>query len=182
VLHYADPTLIVDGEITADDALSPEVIEQSYPFSTLKGGANVLIFPDLASANTAYKLLVTIGGAETIGPIVMGMSRPVHVVLRNAQVEDIVHVAAIAVVDAQENEADVQLRLAERRAEPVTLIGPKPGEEGTHVNRVEFAVRSAYFPDQKLYDPGASEDHAPARNDFIWRRPSRSRRVPGATV
>ncbi|MGC2491020.1 MAG: NADP-dependent malic enzyme [Candidatus Sulfotelmatobacter sp.] len=121
LLHYADPTLIVDGEITADDALSPEVLEQSYPFSTLKGGANVLIFPDLASANTAYKLLEKIGGAEAIGPILMGMSRPVHVLLRNAQVEDIVAVAAIAVVDAQENEAEVQLRLAERRPEPVTM-------------------------------------------------------------
>ena len=121
LLHYADPTLIVDGEITAEDALSPEVIEQSYPFSTLKGGANVLIFPDLASANTAYKLLAKIGGAEAIGPILMGMSRPVHVLLRNAKVEDIVAVAAIAVVDAQESEADVQLRQAERRAEPVTM-------------------------------------------------------------
>ena len=121
LLHYADPTLIVDGEITADDALSPEVLEQSYPFSTLKGGANVLIFPDLASANTAYKLLEKIGGAEAIGPILMGMSRPVHVLLRNAQVEDFVAVAAIAVVDAQENEAEVQLRLAERRPEPVTM-------------------------------------------------------------
>ncbi|MGA7422722.1 MAG: NADP-dependent malic enzyme [Candidatus Sulfotelmatobacter sp.] len=121
LLHYADPTLIVDGEITADDALSPEVLEQSYPFSTLRGGANVLIFPDLASANTAYKLLEKIGGAEAIGPILMGMSRPVHVLLRNAQVEDIVAVAAIAVVDAQENEAEVQLRLAERRPEPVTM-------------------------------------------------------------
>jgi malate dehydrogenase (oxaloacetate-decarboxylating)(NADP+) len=110
LLRYADPTLIVDGEITADDALSPDVIEQRYPFSTLKGGANVLIFPDLASANTAYKLLAKIGGAETIGPILMGMSRPVHVLLRNAQVEDIVNVAAIAVVDAQENEAFVPLR------------------------------------------------------------------------
>ncbi|MGA7892846.1 MAG: phosphate acyltransferase, partial [Candidatus Sulfotelmatobacter sp.] len=121
LLHYADPTLIVDGEIAADDALSPEVIEQSYPFSTLKGGANVLIFPDLASANTAYKLLATIGGAETIGPILMGMSRPVHVLLRNAQVEEIVAVAAIAVVDAQENESDLRLRKAEESAEPVTV-------------------------------------------------------------
>ena len=119
LLHYADPTLIVDGEITADDALSPEVIEQSYPFSTLKGGANVLIFPDLASANTAYKLLATIGGAETIGPILMGMSRPVHVLLRNAQVEDIVGVAAIAVVDAQENDSYVP----PRRAEEVIVEG-----------------------------------------------------------
>jgi len=121
LLHYADPTLIVDGEITADDALSPEVIEQSYPFSTLKGGANVLIFPDLASANTAYKLLAKIGGAEAIGPILMGMSRPVHVVLRNAQVEDIVAVAAIAVVDAQENDAYVPSQPAQGKVSPVTL-------------------------------------------------------------
>jgi malate dehydrogenase (oxaloacetate-decarboxylating)(NADP+) len=121
LLHYADPTLIVDGEITADDALSPEVLEQSYPFSPLKGGANVLIFPDLASANTAYKLLAKIGGAEAIGPILMGMSRPVHVVLRNAQVEDIVAVAAIAVVDAQENDAYVPSQPAQGKVSPVTL-------------------------------------------------------------
>ncbi len=109
LLRYADPTLIVDGEITADDAVSPEVIGQSYPFSSLQGGANVLIFPDLASANTAYKLLAKLGGAETIGPILMGMSRPVHVLLRSVQVEDIVNVAAIAVVDAQENDSFVPL-------------------------------------------------------------------------
>jgi len=105
LVRYADPTLIVDGEIAADDAVSPEAIEQSYPFSSLKGGANVLIFPDLAAANTALKLLAKIAGAETIGPILMGMSRPVHVLQRSAQVEDIVNVAAIAVVDAKENEA-----------------------------------------------------------------------------
>ncbi len=104
LLKYADPTLIVDGEITADEALSPEIIEQQYPFSSLKGGANVLIFPDLASANIATKLLARIGGGENIGPILMGMSRPVHVLQRTATVEEIVGVAAIAVVDAQEND------------------------------------------------------------------------------
>ena len=104
LLRYADPTLIVDGEIAADDAMSPEVIEQQYPFSALKGGANVLIFPDLTSANIATKLLAKIGGGETIGPILMGMSRPVHVLQRTATVEEIVNVAAIAVVDAQEND------------------------------------------------------------------------------
>jgi malate dehydrogenase (oxaloacetate-decarboxylating)(NADP+) len=104
LLKYADPTLIVDGEITADEALSPEIIEQQYPFSSLKGGANVLIFPDLASANIAAKLLARIGGGENIGPILMGMSRPVHVLQRTATVEEIVGVAAIAVVDAQEND------------------------------------------------------------------------------
>ena len=113
LLHYADPTLIVDGEIMADDALSPDVIAKSYPFSSLKEGANVLIFPDLASANTACKLLAKIAEAETIGPILMGMSRPVHVLVRGAQVEEIVNVAAIAVVDAQENESYVQSRKPE---------------------------------------------------------------------
>jgi malate dehydrogenase (oxaloacetate-decarboxylating)(NADP+) len=121
LLHFADPTLIVDGEIMADEALSPEIIEQSYPFSALKGGANVLIFPDLASANIACKLVAKIGGCETIGPILMGMSRPVHVLHRGAQVEEIVDVAAIAVVDAQENESYLQLRKAEENAEPVTV-------------------------------------------------------------
>jgi malate dehydrogenase (oxaloacetate-decarboxylating)(NADP+) len=121
LLHFADPTLIVDGEIMADDALSPETIEQSYPFSALKGGANVLIFPDLASANIACKLLAKVGGCETLGPILMGMSRPVHVLHRGAQVEEIVDVAAIAVVDAQENESHLQLRKAEDRIEPVTV-------------------------------------------------------------
>jgi malate dehydrogenase (oxaloacetate-decarboxylating)(NADP+) len=113
LLHYADPTLIVDGEIMADDALSPETIAKSYAFSTLQGGANVLIFPDLASANTACKLLAKIADAETIGPILMGMSRPVHILQPTAQVEDIVSVAAIAVVDAQENDSSFQPRQME---------------------------------------------------------------------
>lgn len=104
LLHKADPTLIVDGEVMADVAVSPEILQQAYPFSTLKGGANVLIFPELNSANIAYKLLAKLGGAETLGPILMGMSRPVHVLARGAQVEEIVNVAALAVVDAQEIE------------------------------------------------------------------------------
>jgi len=101
---FADPTLIIDGEIMADEALSPEIIEEHYPFCALKGGANVLIFPDLASANIATKLLTKIGGGETIGPILMGMSKPVHVLQLGTTVEQIVNVAAIAVVDAQEND------------------------------------------------------------------------------
>jgi malate dehydrogenase (oxaloacetate-decarboxylating)(NADP+) len=104
LLHQADPTLIVDGEVMADAAVSPEMLEQMYPFSALKGGANVLIFPDLDSANIACKLLTKIGGTETLGPILMGMSRPVHLVARGAEVEEIVNAAAIAVVEAQEIE------------------------------------------------------------------------------
>ena len=68
LLHKADPTLIVDGEVMADVAVSPEVLEKNYPFSPLKGGANVLIFPDLASANIAYKLLSKLGGRTDSGP------------------------------------------------------------------------------------------------------------------
>jgi len=102
LLRRADPTLMVDGELMADDAVSPD-LEQRYPFAHLKGGANILIFPDLASANIAYKLLSKIGGGETLGPILMGMSKPVHLLSRDAEVEEIVNVTAIAVVDAQES-------------------------------------------------------------------------------
>ncbi len=104
LLHKADPSLIADGEVMADVALSPELLEKNYPFSTLKNGANVLIFPDLGSANIGYKLLAKIGGCQTLGPILMGMSKPVHVLSREAEVEEIVNVAALAVVDVQENE------------------------------------------------------------------------------
>ena len=104
LLHKADPNLVVDGEVMADVALSPEMLEEVYPFSVLQGGANVLICPDLNSANIAYKLLAKIGGAEMFGPILMGMSKPVHLLARGAEVEDIVNMAAIAVIDAQEIE------------------------------------------------------------------------------
>ena len=104
LVQKKDPTLMIDGEMMSDTAVVPEIIEETYPFSRLRGGANVLIFPDLTSANTCYKLLARVGGAETIGPILMGMSKPVHVLQRGAEVEEIVNMAAIAVVDAQETE------------------------------------------------------------------------------
>ena len=104
LLHRADPTLMAEGELMADDAVSSD-LDQNYPFSKLRGGANVLIFPDLNAANIAYKLLAKIGGGETLGPILMGMSKPVHLLTRDAEVEEIVNVTAIAVVDAQETGA-----------------------------------------------------------------------------
>jgi malate dehydrogenase (oxaloacetate-decarboxylating)(NADP+) len=105
LVKQADPTLMVDGEMMADTAVSPELLND-YPFSTLKGPANVLIFPDLDSANTAYKLLMRVGGAEAIGPILMGLSKPAYVLPRGAEVEDIVNITAIAVVDAQEGKGE----------------------------------------------------------------------------
>jgi malate dehydrogenase (oxaloacetate-decarboxylating)(NADP+) len=97
-----DPHLMVDGEMMADTAVAPELLEE-FRFSKLKGSANVLIFPDLGAANAAYKLMMRIGGAEALGPILMGMAKPVHVLQRGATVEDIVNVAALAVVDAQKS-------------------------------------------------------------------------------
>ena len=96
------PGLMVDGEMQADTAVVPSIIDETYPFSTLKGGANVLIFPNLESGNIAYKLLQRIGNCEAIGPLLAGLSKPVHVLQRGSEVNDIVHVAAVAVVDAQE--------------------------------------------------------------------------------
>jgi malate dehydrogenase (oxaloacetate-decarboxylating)(NADP+) len=96
------PGLMIDGEMQADTAVVPEIIDETYPFSTLKGGANVLIFPNLEAGNIAYKLLHRIGGMELIGPLLTGLSKPVHVLQRGSEVNDIVHVAAVAVIDAQE--------------------------------------------------------------------------------
>jgi malate dehydrogenase (oxaloacetate-decarboxylating)(NADP+) len=105
IVRRIDPTLIVDGEVQADVAVSPEILSETYPFSTLRGCANVLVFPSLEAANVAYKLMKHLGGAEAIGPILVGMSRPVHVLQRGSEVADIVNMAALAVVDAQEVES-----------------------------------------------------------------------------
>jgi malate dehydrogenase (oxaloacetate-decarboxylating)(NADP+) len=105
LIHKMDPALVVDGEVMADVALSPELLEEVYSFSSLTGGANVLIFPELSSANIGYKLLGKLGGCRELGPILMGMRKPVHVLSRDAEVEEIVNIAAIAVVDAQENDS-----------------------------------------------------------------------------
>ncbi len=97
-----DPNLIVDGEVQANVALDPELVEKQFPFSKLKGNANCFIFPDLQSGNIAYKLLHKLGGAETVGPILMGLKKPVHVLQRGDDVSEIVNMAAVAVVDVQE--------------------------------------------------------------------------------
>ncbi|MCM2271328.1 MAG: NADP-dependent malic enzyme [candidate division Zixibacteria bacterium] len=101
IVHQRAPELMVDGEIQADAAVMPEFVERYFPFSTLKEEANVFIFPDLGSANIAYKLLQRIGGLMAVGPILMGLSKPVHVLHRTLDVNEIVDMAAVAVVDAQ---------------------------------------------------------------------------------
>lgn len=99
------PHLIIDGEIQANVALNTELQRELYPFSALAPeGANTLIFPNLASANIAYKLLMEIGGAETIGPVLLGMRKPVHILQLGSSIREIVNMTAIAVVDAQVQE------------------------------------------------------------------------------
>jgi len=97
------PELIIDGEMQADTAVAPEILDKTFPFTDIKGGANVLVFPDLGSANIAYKLMGRIGQATVIGPILMGMKKAVHILQRGATVDDIYNMTAIAVVDANGN-------------------------------------------------------------------------------
>ena len=100
IVKRARPDLRIDGEMQADVAVVPELMRRHYPFSQVSD-ANVLVFPNLASANTAYKLLSHLGGAVAIGPILVGMNKPVHVLATGADVRDIVNVTILAVVDAQ---------------------------------------------------------------------------------
>jgi len=98
------PDLLIDGEMQADTAVMSDILQETFPFSPLKEGANVLIFPDLDAGNIAYKLLVRIGGAHPIGPILLGLSKSVHVLQIGAEVNEILDMVAIAVVDAQSKE------------------------------------------------------------------------------
>ena len=100
IARELDPDLVIDGPMQADTALVPD-IQEEYPFMAFEGAANVLICPNLASANIAYKLLQRIAGAEMTGPILEGLSRPAHVLQRGDSVREVVHMAAICAVDAQ---------------------------------------------------------------------------------
>jgi malate dehydrogenase (oxaloacetate-decarboxylating)(NADP+) len=109
LLRQRDPNLVVDGEMQADSALDERILADSYPFSALKEPANVLIFPNLSAGNIAYKLLNKLGGATAIGPILIGMRHPVHVLEHGADVQEIVNMAAVAVMDAQSRTATVDV-------------------------------------------------------------------------
>ena len=104
-LHKNYPELIVDGEVQVDVALNPEKMAAMFPFSKLNGkAANVLIFPNLESANITYKIMKESEGISSIGPIILGLSKPIHITLMNASVDEMVNLTTFAVVDAQERE------------------------------------------------------------------------------
>ncbi|RTY71470.1 NADP-dependent malic enzyme [Flavobacterium sp. GSP27] len=104
-LHENHPEMIIDGELQADFALNPEMLKEKFPFSKLAGKkVNTLIFPNLESANITYKLLKELNKVDSIGPIMLGMGKPVHIFQLGASVEEMVNMAAIAVIDAQEKQ------------------------------------------------------------------------------
>jgi malate dehydrogenase (oxaloacetate-decarboxylating)(NADP+) len=105
ILHENYPDMVVDGDMQANFALNSDLLADNFPFSTLKGKpANTLIFPNLESGNIAYKLLQEMDGAEAVGPILLGLKKPVHVLQLGSSVREIVNMITIAVVDAQEKE------------------------------------------------------------------------------
>jgi len=105
-LHAEHPELAVEGEMQADVAVEPDLLAALMPEARLAGGANVLLFPDLDAGNAAYKLLVHLAGAQAVGPILVGMDKPVQIVEWGAPVTDLVHMTAIAVQGAQEAGSD----------------------------------------------------------------------------
>ena len=108
-LHKYYPDLIVDGEVQTDFALNPELLKSKFPFSKLANKkVNTLIFPNLDSANITYKMLKELNQSDSIGPIMLGLDKPVHIFQLGASVEEMVHMTAVAVVDAQEKQKKVK--------------------------------------------------------------------------
>jgi malate dehydrogenase (oxaloacetate-decarboxylating)(NADP+) len=105
IVRRRRPELECDGEMQADTAVRPDFLKEHYPFARLTGPANVLVFPELQSANAAYKLVWRLANADVIGPILMGMRQPIHVLQQDVDVSDIVNMAAYGVVDAQTRKA-----------------------------------------------------------------------------
>jgi malate dehydrogenase (oxaloacetate-decarboxylating)(NADP+) len=107
LLHEKHKNIIVDGDMQANFAMNTELLRDNYPFSTLVGApANVLVFPNLESGNIAYKLLQEIGDAEAVGPILLGLNKPVHILQLGSSVREIVNMVTIAVVDVQTKEEE----------------------------------------------------------------------------
>ena len=128
IVKQKDPSLTVDGEVQANVAFNKEVIKDNYPFSELVNkDVNVLIFPNLAAGNVAYNLLQEVGGFDAIGPVLLGLSKPVHILQLGSQVRSIFNMVLIAVVDAQmkcENKNDEKV-LPSRRWGKLKKVTPE---------------------------------------------------------
>ena len=110
--HKVAPDVIVDGELQVDFALNRKMREEKFPFSKLSNRkVNTLIYPTLDSANGTYKLIKELTGEDSIGPIMMGLEKPAHVIQLGASVEEMVNMAAVAIVDAQDKQKRQQMKL-----------------------------------------------------------------------
>ena len=116
ILHKDHPEIVVDGEMQGNFAMNSELLNDNFPFSTLAGSpANTLVFPNLESGNIAYKLLQELGGAEAVGPILVGLKKPVHIVQLGSSVREIVNMVTIAVVDVQTKESEAAAKSGLKR-------------------------------------------------------------------
>lgn len=112
ILHERNPDLVVDGEIQTDFALDPEMSDKNFPFSKISGKkVNTFVFPNLESANITYKLLKGLNNADSIGPIMVGLTKAAHILQLGASVDEMVNMAAVAVIDAQEREKRRKARM-----------------------------------------------------------------------
>jgi malate dehydrogenase (oxaloacetate-decarboxylating)(NADP+) len=129
LLRERAPGLLVEGEMQADTAVTPSVAVTHFPFSAVKGDANVLVFPDLTSGNIAYKLLHRLGGAEVVGPILVGTRKPAHILHQTSDVRDILNLTAIAVADAQELSRRASTSVKDTGLRTQVLV-PEPANSG----------------------------------------------------
>ncbi len=107
MVRKVDPDLEIDGEMQADTAVDAVKLKTIYPFSNLSGPANILVFSRLSAANTSYKLLDRLGGADVIGPVLLGMQKPVHILQRGSSLLDVMNLATVASVDWQARSGQV---------------------------------------------------------------------------
>ncbi|HEY0896671.1 MAG TPA: phosphate acyltransferase, partial [Sphingobacteriaceae bacterium] len=115
LLHEKHPHILVDGEMQANFAINVDLLKDKYPFSTINGApANTLVFPNLESGNIAYKLLQELGEADAVGPILLGLNKPVHILQLGSSVREIVNMVTIAVVDVQAKEEEL-LKSSQKR-------------------------------------------------------------------
>ena len=114
IVKVKRPDIIIEGEMQADIAFKPDVISELFPFSNLKENPNVLICPDLTSANIAYKLLSVLGGATSIGPMLLGIKHPVYLLSSQCYVDEIVNITAMAVFEAEEKNTNGKMKTPKR--------------------------------------------------------------------
>ena len=154
------PELPLDGEMHADTAVIGDLLQKRHPFNVLGRDANILVFPNLAASNAAYKLLHTLGGAEVIGPILTGFSKSVHVLQRDATVGDIVNLTAIAVLDAQRKggvSPAAQLT-GEAQNHRLLLLGPPGGGKGTQATRLAVELHIPHIATGDLLRRAVADD------------------------